>query len=118
MPWPLVEFGRGWLAAPSWPCCWAPESIGAPETIEVVANGQVIRTASDILDFDWDVSRRGGEKVRSADAGAIAEKRLKELDFIEARLKDPKYVKEYGPGEVDALRERMMLARRIYEKLP
>ena len=120
---------------------WAPESIGAPKVVEVVANGQVIRSGGGLLDFDWEVTRSqwlaarvtsvngavahtspvyvvvGGSKVRSENAAAIAEKRMQELEFIEGRLKDPKYVKEYGPGEADALRERIVLARRIYEKL-
>jgi hypothetical protein len=109
---------------------WAPESIGAPKVVEVVANGQVIRSGGGLIDFDWDVSRSqwlaarvtsvngavahtspvyvlvGGGKVRSESAASIAES-----------LKDPQYVKEYGPGEVDALRERIVLARRIYERL-
>jgi hypothetical protein len=120
---------------------WAPESIGAPKTLEVVSNGQVIRTSAGLLDFDMAIPRSQwlaarvtaengaaahtspvyviveGAKVRSADAAAIAEKRIEELSFIEGRLNDPKYVKEYGPGEADALRERIALARQIYRKL-
>jgi hypothetical protein len=120
---------------------WAPESIGAPRSLEIIANGQVIRTGAGSLDFDREVSRSewlaarvrtengavahtspvyvlvDGEKVRSADAASIAGKRMQELDFIEGRLKDPGYVKEYGPGEADALRERIALAREIYRNL-
>jgi hypothetical protein len=120
---------------------WAPESIGAPKVVEVVANGQVIRSGGGLLDFDLDVSQSqwlaaritsvngaaahtspvyvmvGDGKVRSADAAAIAEKRMRELEFIEGRLQDPRYVREYGPGEADALRERIVLARQIYRKL-
>jgi hypothetical protein len=80
---------------------WAPESIGAPAAAHTSPVYVVV----------------GGNKVRSADAALIAAKRKKELEFIEGRLQEPKYVKEYGPGEADALRERIMQARWIYEKL-
>jgi hypothetical protein len=120
---------------------WAPESIGAPKVVEVVVNGKVVRSDTSTLDFDLDVPRSlwvaarvtstngaaahtspvyvmvGGRTPRSDDAPSIAERRMKELDFIESRLQDPKYVAEYGPGEVEALRERIMQARRIYETL-
>jgi hypothetical protein len=120
---------------------WAPESIGTPKVLEVVANGKVIKSDSNAVGFDLDIARSmwlsarvtsvngavahtspiyvvvGGRPPRSDDAPAIAEKRLKELDFIEKRLKDPKYVKEYSPGEVEALRDRIAQARRIYVTL-
>ncbi len=120
---------------------WAPESIGAPKALEVVANGKVVHSAPGAVDFELEVPRSmwlaarvtavngavahtspvyvvvGGRPLRSDDAPAIAAKRIKELDFIEARLRDAKYVKEYGPGEVEALRERIAQARRIYATL-
>ena len=57
-----------------------------------------------------------GDSIRLGYAPLVA-KRLAVLDFIEGRLRDPRYTREYGPGEADALRERIAEARREYQRL-
>jgi len=55
----------------------------------------------------------------SAETPNLVEKRLKVLDFIEARLWDERFTKEeaYRAGEVEALRERIGQARARYREL-
>jgi hypothetical protein len=121
---------------------WAPAEIGAPELLEVVADGKVIRSAVAALDFTLDVGRSQWIAARATaeneavahtspvyvaiggksflDQSQVAElvaKRLAVLEFIEGRLRDAKYSREYGPGELEALRERIGEARREYRKL-
>jgi hypothetical protein len=47
----------------------------------------------------------------------LAAKRLKVLEFIEGRLADARFTREYAPGEVDALRARIEEARLRYKNL-
>ena len=44
----------------------------------------------------------------------LVAKRLKVLDFIGGRLRDPSFTRAYPPGEVDALSARLEEARKIY----
>lgn len=44
----------------------------------------------------------------------LVAKRLKVLDFIAGRLRDPKFTKSYQPGEVDVLTARLEQARKAY----
>jgi len=55
--------------------------------------------------------------VDRASLPEIVQKRLKVLDFIDGRLSQEKFVREYSPGEVDALRSRIEDARVRYKKL-
>jgi hypothetical protein len=47
----------------------------------------------------------------------LVKKRLGVLEYIESRLRDPKYAATYRPGEIDALRERLASARAEYQRL-
>ena len=121
---------------------WAPPEIGAPQRMEVIADGKVIRLAAAEADFSlevpesqWIAARAtsengavahtspiyvivGGRSFRDqSQTKALVAKRLARLDFIERRLRDPKYTREYGSGEVDALRGRIGQARRMYQRL-
>jgi hypothetical protein len=121
---------------------WAPESIGAPKLLEVIADGKVIQSARSEAEFQVDAGRSqwiaarvtaengavahtspiyvivGGRSFRDdSQAPALVAKRLQVLDFIEGRLRDAKFLREYATGEADALRERIAEARREYRKL-
>jgi hypothetical protein len=121
---------------------WAPAEIGAPKLLEVVADGKVIRSGTGEADFTLDVARSqwiaarvtaengaaahtspvyvtvGGKSFRDeSQVPELVAKRLAVLDFIEGRLRDARYTREYGPGEADALRERIAEARREYQRL-
>jgi hypothetical protein len=127
---------------------WAPEEIGSPKLLEVVAGGKVVRAAESgdsrmsELKADFDLKIESGQWIaararthngglahtspvyvlvdgsfrNSAEAPNLAEKRLKVLDFIEARLRDERFTKEeaYRAGEVEALLERIGEARARY----
>ena len=47
----------------------------------------------------------------------LVAKRLEILDYGEGRLADPKYTAAFGRGEVEALRDRIRLARQAYQAL-
>jgi hypothetical protein len=129
---------------------WAPAVIGAPQKLELVSQGHVIRSvesageAQEELKLDvslpasesqWIAARvtsRNGALAHTspvyilvdgksfanrAELPQIAGKRLKVLEFIEGKLRDPKFVKEYAPGEVDALSSRIADARARYKAL-
>ena len=121
---------------------WAPAEIGAPKLLEVIADGKVIRSAGAEVEFTLEAKMSQWIAARvTADNGAVAHtspvyvvvggrsfldqeqlrelvsKRLERLDFIETRLRDPKYTREYGPGEVDMLGERIAEARADFRKL-
>ena len=129
---------------------WAPEIIGSPKKLEVIAQGQVIRTAESSepgrqelkLDFSlpvgqsqWIAARvsthkdglahtspvyilvNGKSFAESTDLPQMIEKRLKRLDFIEARLRDPTFIRDYVPGEIKPLIDRIEQARAAYKKL-
>jgi hypothetical protein len=130
---------------------WAPEEIGSPKLLEVVAGGKVVRTAEsgdarkDELKIDFDLRAETGQwiaaRVRTHNGGLahtspvyvlvdgsfrnaaevprLVAKRLKVLDFIEARLKDAKFTREeeYAAGQVEAQRERVRQARARYQEL-
>jgi hypothetical protein len=55
--------------------------------------------------------------VDRASLPEVVQKRLKTLDFIEGRLSEEKFVREYASGEVEALRQRVEDARARYKKL-
>jgi len=44
----------------------------------------------------------------------LVEKRLKVLDFVAERLRDPKFTRSYPPGEVDLFNASLDEARRLY----
>jgi hypothetical protein len=126
---------------------WAPAEIGTPEKLELIAQGRVLRTVEGgkpelKLDYDlraeasqWIAARvsssngalahtspiymivDGRPFVDRASLPAVVQKRLKTLDFIEGRLGEEKFVREYAPGEVEALRQRVEDARARYKKL-
>jgi len=48
---------------------------------------------------------------------ALVAKRLKILSFIDARLQDPQFVRNYGDGETEALHGRIAEARTCYQRL-
>jgi hypothetical protein len=120
---------------------WAPAEIGRPKLLEVIADGKVIRTGTDEVDFPLMVSRSqwiaarvtcengavahtspiyflaNGESFRDSDQlSAIVAKRLDRLDFIEKRLKSQALAREYAPEE-DALRKEIAEARAVYVNL-
>jgi hypothetical protein len=72
-------------------------------------NGAVAHTSPIFLRVNGEPSQN--DRQRLADA---AEKRLKVLDFIEGRLRDPQFTATYAPGEVAALQQRIAEARSIY----
>jgi hypothetical protein len=116
---------------------WAAESIGEVKSVEVIADGRVIRTAAGDADFTLDADRSqwlavratsvngafahtspvyvivGGAPVRDTDAASIAQRKLKELDYITAKIGD---LREYR-NEQAALLERIAAARVIYQGL-
>lgn len=119
---------------------WAPPEIGSPKLLEVVVNGNVIRSGVGELDFpllinkgEWIAARVTSENGAMAHTSpiyfaangrgfrdeehlaAIAAKRLERLDFIEARMKTA-LAGEYG-GEEDALRTRIAEARAAYKTI-
>jgi hypothetical protein len=128
---------------------WAPEIIGSPKVLEIVADGQVVRSAqsSDLrkqelqVEFDlplervrWIAARvvsHNGAKahtspiyVRTGQYGPpdrkqvveIAGRRMKTLEFIEGRLRDPRLTAGSTKGEIQALEERIGEARAQYRK--
>jgi hypothetical protein len=121
---------------------WAPKEIGAPKQLEVIADGQVIRAAEAEVTFDLDADRSqwiaarataenggvahtspvylivGGRSFRDeSQRAALVAKRIEVLDFIEARLRDPRFTRDYAPNEAEALRQRISEARKAYEAL-
>jgi hypothetical protein len=121
---------------------WAAKQIGAPKLLELVVNGKVIRSAPAEVDFPLEITRSewiaarvtsengglahtspiyvelNGESFRDKEqAPAIVAKRLQTLDFIEGRLKNPNFIREYSSGEVDTLRDRIQKARAEYDLL-
>lgn len=121
---------------------WAAKEIGAPKLLEVVVDGKVIRSAPAEIEFPLEITKSqwiaarvtsengglahtspiyvevNGESFRDKEQSpAIVAKRLQTLDFIEGRLKDPNFIREYSKGEVDALRDRIQKARSEYDRL-
>jgi hypothetical protein len=129
---------------------WAPPSIGAPKKLDLIAHGQVLRSAESTetgkseLAFDYDLRASdsqwlaarveshngalahtspiyvlvdGRNFVNRAQAGPLAEKRMRVLDFVADRLKTPAFVRNFGPGEVDALTSRIEEARSKYKQI-
>jgi len=125
---------------------WAPAAIGAPQTLEIVSNGEVVRTAQSTapgqrdlkLEFkleagamQWIAARvrshngalahttpvyitsRAPEPDRD-EQRRLAAKRLRVLEFIEGRLRDARFTREYAPSEVEALSKRLEEARQRY----
>jgi hypothetical protein len=125
---------------------WAPAAIGAPRTLEIVSNGEVVRTAESSapgqrdlkLEFkleagamQWIAARvrsHNGALAHTTpvyinvegagpdrdDRRRLAAKRLRVLEFIEGRLGDARFTREYAPGEVEALSKRLEEARQRY----
>ena len=59
-----------------------------------------------------------GERFRDRERlPQLVAKRLEILDYGEGRLADPKYTAVFGRGEVEALRDRIRLARQAYQAL-
>jgi len=105
--------------------------------LEVIADGRVIRAAAGDADFTLDADRSqwiavratsvngafahtspvyvivDGTPVRDTDAAAIAQRKLKELDYITAKIAE---IREYR-NEQAALLERIAAARVIYQGL-
>jgi hypothetical protein len=121
---------------------WAHAAIGAPKLVQVIAEGKEIRSAAAQVDFEltadrsqWiaaKVTTENGEEAHTSPVYVIVgghsfrdetyladlvAKRTKVLDFIEARLADARFTREYAAGEADALRERIAEARRAYRRL-
>ena len=121
---------------------WAPKEIGEPKLLEIVSDGQVIKTAASDVDFTMNVNASQWIAARvTCENGATAhtspiyfvvdnasfrdesrlpsliEKRLSFLDFIEGRLRNSKFTREYAAGEAPALLERIAQARLEYQKL-
>ncbi|MFB3829259.1 MAG: CehA/McbA family metallohydrolase [Bryobacteraceae bacterium] len=127
---------------------WAPEAIGAPKVLEVVAHGRVIRSAEAsgpkqgklVVEFDlpaaksqWIAARTtsfngalahtspvylivdGASFLDRSQVKQIVAQRLKVLDFIEDRLREPKGMGYFSPGELDELRKSVQDARTKYQ---
>jgi hypothetical protein len=120
---------------------WAPPEIGKPKLLEVIVNGQVIKSGDAELNFpllidkgEWIAARVTSENGAMAHTSpiyfsvngkgfrdeehlqAIAAKRLERLDFIESRMQAPTLAKEYSAEEA-ALHQRIAAARAEYRKL-
>ena len=127
---------------------WAPEIIGSPKLLEIVADGHVVRSVESRdprkrelrVEFDvpldgvrWIAARvvsHNGAKahtsplyVSRSGSGArtqvaeIVDRRMKTLEFIEGRLRDPRFTAGYTKGEIQALEERIGQARMQYRSL-
>lgn len=129
---------------------WAPAVIGSPKTLDVIAGGEVVRSAQSNdpnkrelqLEFtlraesgQWIAARvsshngalahtspvyvlvDGGGFRNGKEQARLAGKRLKVLEFIEARLGDAKFTRDYARGEAGALKERIAQARSRYQQL-
>jgi hypothetical protein len=126
---------------------WAPEEIGAPRIVEIIAMGKTLQRVESRgprqTELKLDLSLRADEsqwiavRVESHNGGLahtspvyvlvdgrpvldrarapeLVKKRLAVLDHIEKLLREQRYLSSYAPGEADAHRERVRLARERY----
>jgi hypothetical protein len=133
------------VRATAWapPAIGSPQTLEVVSDGEVIQKAEAARTGQRELKLEFKLeaghSRWIAARVRSANGalahtspvyveveGAgpdpekrqrLAAKRLKVLEFIEGRLADARFTREYAPGEVDALRARIEEARLRYKNL-